>query len=196
MPLVLQWRLPGTLMRSLLMGKIILDMPGDRHVSDLELVKNWVNLIEQDSEEMRCIVMLEVEARLRRLAIDIAARDSAQPLAEPLRQGPAPGDFEKMATLLARHFAEPLSIGDIAEAVRMKPDLAMRLFRKYSGMTIHEYLLQHRVSNAQRLLLTTDVKIDDVAVQSGFGSAARFYAAFQKVVGRSPAEYRRETNVR
>ena len=57
MPLVLQWRLPGTLMRSLLMGKIILDMPGDRHVSDLELVKNWVNLIQQDSEEMRCIVM-------------------------------------------------------------------------------------------------------------------------------------------
>ena len=78
----------------------------------------------------------------------------------------------------------------------MTPPAAMRLFRKFSGMTIHEYLLRHRVSNAQRLLSTTDIKIDDVAAQSGFGSATRFYAAFQKVVGKPPAEYRRETNIR
>ena len=52
-----------------------------------------------------------------------------------------------------------------------------------------------KVSNARRLLSTTDTKIDVVAYQSGFGSAARFYAAFQKVVGKSPAAYRREVNI-
>jgi transcriptional regulator GlxA family with amidase domain len=39
------------------------------------------------------------------------------------------------------------------------------------------------VSNAQRLLATTDAAIDDIAAQSGFGSTARFYASFQKVAG-------------
>ena len=94
-------------------------MPGNHLVSDLELVKNWVNLLHQDTEEMRRIVLLEVEARLLRLAIDIMARESAQHPAEPLHPSLGTlGRFEKMVTLLARHFSEQLSIADIAEAVR------------------------------------------------------------------------------
>jgi AraC family transcriptional regulator, melibiose operon regulatory protein len=196
LPWILQWRLPGILMRALFSGKVLLDPPGKRPAADLELVKNWVRLMEQESEETRRIVLLEIEARLRRLAIDLSVHDSTQQPAESLHQSSgALGRFEKMATLLAWHFNEPLLISDIAEAVHMKPASAMRLFHKFSGMTIHEYLLQHRVNNAQRLLSTTNAKIDDVASQSGFGSTARFYAAFQKVVGRSPAAYRREVNI-
>jgi transcriptional regulator GlxA family with amidase domain len=63
-------------------------------------------------------------------------------------------------------------------------------------MTIHDFLLQQRVSNAQRLLSTTDMKIDAVAAESGFGSTARFYASFQKVVDKSPAAYRRAVSLR
>jgi AraC family transcriptional regulator, melibiose operon regulatory protein len=190
---VLQWRLPSVLVRALFAGRVILDPPGDRPAADLTLVKNWFRLMEQNSEEARRVVLLEAEARLRRLAIDLAAREFAHKPPESLDHSPgALGRFEKMAILIARHFQEPLQIRDIAEAVHMKPAPAMRLFRKFSGMTIHEYLLRHRVSNAQRLLSTTNAKIDDVAPQSGFGSTARFYAAFQKVVGKSPAIYRRE----
>ena len=93
--------------------------------------------------------------------------------------------------LIARHFHEPLLIRDIAEAVQMKPPAAMRLFRQFSGITIHECLMQHRVSDAQRLLVTTEANIEDVAAQSGFGSTARFYAWFQRVAGQPPAAYRR-----
>jgi transcriptional regulator GlxA family with amidase domain len=134
-------------------------------------------------------VVLVERGRHPRFAIG----ESSTPLAtEPLPHSRgALGRFEKMATLIARHFHEPLLIQDIAAAVHLTPDSAMRLFRKFSGITLHECLLQHRVSNAQRLLATTEVKIDDIAAQSGFGSAARFYASFQKVVGQSPAAYRR-----
>jgi AraC family transcriptional regulator, melibiose operon regulatory protein len=192
---VLAWRLPSLLMRALFAGRVILDPPGDRPASDLALLRNWVRLLAQDSDERRRIVLLEAEARLRRLAADLAVRESSQPAAaEPPHSRGALGRFEKMATLIARHFHEPLLIQDIAEAVHLTPDSAMRLFRRLSGITLHECLLQHRVSNAQRLLATTDVKIDDVAAQSGFGSAARFYASFQKVVGQSPAAYRRAIN--
>jgi AraC-like DNA-binding protein len=193
LPWILQWRLPPVLMQPLLAGNVILDPPGKRPAADLELTKNWVHLMEQDSWEAKRIVLLEVEARLRRLAIDLAARKPAeQTAAEPLPHSPgALGRFEKILTLIARHFHEALLIADIAEAVRMRPAAAMRLFRQFSGMTIHECLMQHRVSNAQRLLVTTDATIDDIAAQSGFGSAARFYAWFQKVARQSPAVYRR-----
>jgi AraC-like DNA-binding protein len=97
-------------------------------------------------------VLLEIEARLRRLAADLSERESSRPpAAEPPHSGGSLGRFEKMATLIARHFHEPLLIRDIAEAVHLTPDSAMRLFRKISGITLHECLLRHRVSNAQRL---------------------------------------------
>ena len=73
----------------------------------------------------------------------------------------------------------------------MAPAYAMRVFRKFSGMTLHEFLMHHRVSHAQRLLATTDETIDHIAAESGFGSPARFYACFRKLVGQSPSAYRR-----
>jgi AraC family transcriptional regulator, melibiose operon regulatory protein len=192
LPWILQWRLPAVLMQPLLAGRVLLDAPDERPATDLALMKNWVHLMQQDSGEAKRIVLLEVESRLRRLAIDLAARKSAaQSAAQPPHSSGALGRFEKMATLIARHFHEPLLIGDIADAVQMKPAAAMRLFRRYSGITIHECLMQHRVSNAQRLLVTAQANIEDVAAQSGFGSTARFYAWFQRVAGQSPAAYRR-----
>jgi AraC family transcriptional regulator, melibiose operon regulatory protein len=192
LPWVLQWKLPRALMRRLLAGEVVIDPPGDRPSADLALVKNWAHLLEDDSKELRSVVLLETEARLRRLAVDLARRKPLPPEDEtcPHSRG-ALGRFERMATLVATHYCTPLTIDDIAQSVRVAPTYAMRLFRKFSGMTLHEFLMHHRVSHAQRLLATTDAKIEKIAADSGFGSSARFYASFRKLVGQSPAAYRR-----
>jgi AraC-like DNA-binding protein len=192
LPWVLQWGLPALLMRRLLAGEILIDPPDSRPAADLELVKNWVRLLEDDSKELRSVVLLEAEARLRRLAVDLARRKPASSDAMPLCHSRGTlGRFERMATLVATHYREPLTIADIAQTVRMAPAYAMRVFRKFSGMTLHEFLMHHRVSHAQRLLATTDGTIDHIAAESGFGSPARFYACFRKLVGQSPSAYRR-----
>ena len=73
LPWVLQWRLPAAPTRPLLAGTVLLDPPGKRPASDLELIKDWVRLLQSKSPESQDVVLLEVEARLRRLAIDLAA---------------------------------------------------------------------------------------------------------------------------
>jgi AraC-like DNA-binding protein len=192
LPWVLQWKLPPLLMRRLLAGDILIDPPCDRPAADLELLKNWVHLLEDDSKELRSVVLLEAEARLRRLAVDLTRQKQppTEPKSDPQSRGTL-GRFERMATLVATHYREPLTVDDIALAVRMAPAYAMRVFRKYSGMTIHQFLMHQRVSHAQRLLATTDGTIDRIAAESGFGSPARFYAYFNKLVGHSPSAYRR-----
>ena len=193
LPWVLQWRLPGSLMKPLLAGQVLLGRANPELAADLELVKNWVRLMQQGGEEGRRIVLLEAEARLRRMALELATQDNHQPVpATPAPDSPGRlGRFERMAALLATHFREPLAIEDIAEAVGIGPTSAMRLFRKVSGMTIHEYLVQQRVSHAQFLLASSDVDIESIAAESGFGSTARFYASFGKLAGQTPAAYRR-----
>jgi AraC family transcriptional regulator, melibiose operon regulatory protein len=193
LPWVLQWRLPRVLIHALLSGQVLVDPPGDRPAADLDVLKNWIHYLQAGLPDAQNIVLLEAESRLRRLASDMALRATPQRLADDaLPQSPGMlGRFERMATLIATHYQEPLAVADVADAVHMTPAQAMRVFRKFSGMTLHEVLIQHRTSHAQRLLVTTDKKIDTIAAESGFGSPARFYACFQKLVGQSPAAYRR-----
>ena len=93
-----------------------------------------------------------------------------------------------MASLIAQRYTEPLTIEMIGDAVDLHPNYAMSLFRKAFGATLIDYLTQHRVSHAQRLLATTDQKILRVALDSGFGSISRFNDAFRRACGCSPRE--------
>jgi transcriptional regulator GlxA family with amidase domain len=67
----------------------------------------------------------------------------------------------------------------------------MGLFKKAFGMSLADYLTHHRVSHAQRLLVTTAEKIAEVAFNSGFNSISRFNEAFRESCGCTPREYRR-----
>jgi transcriptional regulator GlxA family with amidase domain len=53
-----------------------------------------------------------------------------------------------------------------------------------------DYLTRIRISMAQRLLVTTDLKISEVACQSGFNTVCRFYIAFRQLCGQTPRKYR------
>jgi AraC family transcriptional regulator, melibiose operon regulatory protein len=54
-----------------------------------------------------------------------------------------------------------------------------------------EYATEHRLSHAQRLLVTTNEPIVNIAFSSGFGSLSRFNKAFRQSFGCTPSEYRR-----
>jgi AraC family transcriptional regulator len=58
-------------------------------------------------------------------------------------------------------------------------------------MTPHQYVIQRRILNAERLLAKDDIALADIAVACGFSSQAHFTLAFRKEVGVTPAEYRR-----
>ena len=88
-------------------------------------------------------------------------------------------------------YLEEITIKEIADAVGLNPRYMMRLFHSHSAMSVWEYVVRLRISHAQRLLITTNRKITDIAFASGFGSSAAFYAAFEKFGGgKTPMEFR------
>jgi AraC-like DNA-binding protein len=95
-----------------------------------------------------------------------------------------------MACFIAQHYTERLTVQEISDFVRLHPNYAMNLFHRTFGTTLIDYLTQHRVSHAQRLLVTTDAKIADIAFHSGFCSISRFNDFFRRRCGCSPREYR------
>jgi transcriptional regulator GlxA family with amidase domain len=89
-----------------------------------------------------------------------------------------------------------MTVVDIAKHINMHPASATKLFKKICGMSLMHYITQHRIFHAQRLLMSTDMKIVDVALESGYQSASRFYAAFKEFSGLSPQEYRQSVDLR
>ncbi len=191
----LQWGLPDVLTRQVLYGRPMVDQGHPDQQLDKMLFRQWYNDLRQDSYERRRVVLLEIEARLRRLAFSLQTPAELEIVPLIFNRG-ALKKAEQMARFIAERFAEPLDIQTIAQVVNLHPNYAMSLFRKTFHMSLLDYLTQHRVACAQRLLVTTDAKVLDIALGSGFGSASRFYEAFNRICGQSPGEYRASLNLK
>jgi AraC family transcriptional regulator, melibiose operon regulatory protein len=189
----LQCQLPGTLVDRLLLGRFLSDPDSSRFELDLQLCRRWQQDLEVDHCEPPRATVLELHARLLRLAAqlpdeELAGRHTGRGL---LGEGGA-CKAEQMAGYIARHYQEALSVQDVAREVQLHPNYAMNLFRKTFRSTLNEYLTQYRMAQAQRLLATTDAKIIEVAMESGFRTLSRFYDAFQRSCGCSPSRYRKD----
>ncbi|NJK45447.1 MAG: helix-turn-helix transcriptional regulator [Pleurocapsa sp. SU_196_0] len=133
--------------------------------------------------EPQRILELELEARLRRLALGL-------PQAPPSRDGQG-SRAAQMARFISQHYLEPIRVSDISERVHLSPNHASGVFKAHFSMTLLEYLTQHRVAHAQRLLATSQTSVLEIALESGFGSSSAFYDAFERACGLRPLEYRR-----
>jgi AraC family transcriptional regulator, melibiose operon regulatory protein len=189
----LQWRLPDPFTQPILHGGLVVEPDAHHLASDKAKFESWSEDIRTNSEERHHISLLEVEARLRRLALSIAAsasRKSGKESPNALDQWHL-SRAEQMACFIAQNFTQPLSADLIGKHVGLHPNYAMTLFQQTFGTTLIKYVTQYRLSHAQRLLVTTTDLIVDIAFSSGFGSLSRFNEAFQQAFGCTPREYRR-----
>jgi AraC family transcriptional regulator, melibiose operon regulatory protein len=185
----LQWRLPDHFTQTILHGGTIVE-PDEGHLAwDKSRFDQWSKDVVVGSEERCHISLLEIEARLWRLAADLPQRSARKSTPDLDRQHLSRA--EEMACFIAQNYTQPLTVEMIAQHVDLHPSYAMTLFQQTFGTTLIKYVTQHRLSNAQRLLVTTMDSILRIALSSGFGSLSRFNEAFRQSFGCTPREYRR-----
>lgn len=109
-----------------------------------------------------------------------------RPVAEP-QQRAATGAARAWALA---HLDRPVSLRELAERESMSVRTFSRRFREETGMTPGRWLAQRRVERARQLLEETDLPVDRVAAEAGFGTAASLRQHLQAAVGVSPAAYR------
>jgi AraC-like DNA-binding protein len=89
-----------------------------------------------------------------------------------------------------RHYAKPLSVGQLAARARLSPFHFIRAFYAAYGETPHHYLRGKRLQRARELLVTTPLPITDICDQIGFQSLGSFSSLFRRITGETPAQYR------
>ncbi len=129
------------------------------------------------------------------------ARDLVVPLHRPGGQAqfietPLPsldgGDlFADTIGWLRAHLNEPVTVSDLAARAAMGSRTFARRFLASTGTTPLAWIVRERIRLAQRLLETSDLPIDVVARESGFGSADNLRKHFGRALRTTPQSYRR-----
>ena len=97
---------------------------------------------------------------------------------------------EVLAWALA-HLDRPHSLDALAQRALMSRRTFTRRFRDATGITVGQWLAGQRLARAQRLLETSDLGLDAIAGDTGFGTAASLRQHFAAQLGVSPSAYRR-----
>lgn len=91
-----------------------------------------------------------------------------------------------------QNYKKPVSLREAAEAAGVNPAYLSYLFKQEMQIGFSNYLQECRMEWAKKLLRTTNKKIKDVALESGFHDYHYFSKTFKKLNQLSPADYRRD----
>lgn len=142
---------------------------------------------------LRQIVGAEAANKVARRLLIAPHRDGgqAQFIERPL---PISGSDNRLSQLLewvGLHLDKPHSVDSLAERAAMSRRNFTRHFRQLNGTSFKQWLLNQRLSYAQRMLEGSDVSIEAIAQAAGFGTALSLRKHFKSAFRTSPSVYRR-----
>ena len=98
--------------------------------------------------------------------------------------------LQKAFEYIENNYTSEISLKKAAESVFLSPPYFSALFNKVAHMNFIDYVVETRIRHAIGLLTTTCETVTCIAVESGFHNMGNFNAAFKKVTGQTPSEYR------
>lgn len=134
----------------------------------------------------------DVANRMARLLVTPPHRQGgqAQYIEQPVPQLASESRLPGVLEWAREHLADPLSLDTLADIAKMSRRTFTRRFRETTGTTFIKWINAERVARAQQLLETTQMPIDCVASEVGFGTALSLRQQFAAQLGTTPSAYR------
>lgn len=98
--------------------------------------------------------------------------------------------LQRVLDYIAGNLSGDLTLTRLAEVGGFNASYLSRLFKQNTKISISDYVYQKRMELAERLLVQTNRKIQDIGEEAGYPSAQSFARTFRSYAGISPAEYR------
>jgi AraC family transcriptional regulator len=116
---------------------------------------------------------------------------SPQPSEKTARRGLAPWQIGRVLAHIEANLSAPLQNKDLAAIARLSTYHFNVSFRNSVGDPPHAYIIRRRIERAQGLMLSTNRSLSDIAIECGLADQAHFTRLFGKIVGETPAAWRR-----
>lgn len=116
-------------------------------------------------------------------------------LHDTLRKLPGPRQsnnrLQNCLDIIHANYQSNLTLKQLSDICNLSPSYLTKIFKESFQVTPIQYLIRYRIEMACHMLLQNDLRIEDIALQTGFNSANYFSRIFKSVVGVSPKDYRK-----
>ncbi len=96
----------------------------------------------------------------------------------------------KAKEYISSHYAEAISVRDVADAVCISESYFKSIFKKSSGYSYSEYLTVVRIDQAKNLLNTTEKSVTEIALDVGYQTPNSFSSLFKRETGLTPTQWK------
>ncbi len=103
--------------------------------------------------------------------------------------------FDSVLAFVQRNITQDITLRSIADACACSESTVSHLFKEYTNHSVKKHINNLRLKQAEKLLLTTDLPIGNIASLCGFADANYFSTAFKKRFGLSPAKFRTKNSL-
>ena len=121
----------------------------------------------------------------------LAAHTGSPTTIQPVRGGLAPKTLLRAIERLRSESDADVSLTALATDAGLSRFHFCRAFKESTGLSPHAWLRQHRLEQAMNMLRDTDDSVVSVAAALGYASQTAFAAAFRKLTGETPTDWRR-----
>ncbi|MFT3982262.1 MAG: AraC family transcriptional regulator [Lachnospiraceae bacterium] len=156
------------------------------HLLDLEhafsLSDACIQCIEESLEETECI------------QVTIAAMEEFSSLIKAKPQTEYHHLIRETKEYVFKHLHTKIEVKAIAAGLKTNPDYLSRIFHKYEGIPLHQYIIQKKLENAKHMLQYSEYTNDEIAQFLGFSSQSHLQTLFKRSTGLTLGEFRLRHN--
>lgn len=91
---------------------------------------------------------------------------------------------------IINNYNKNISLKDVADEVYLSQNYLSELFKKEIGEGFYDFLSKYRIKKAKEVLLTTNLKVYEIAQMVGYNDSITFGRAFKKITGTTPNNFR------
>jgi len=166
---------------------------GNRHpmmfVTNPTLI-GLLSLIELELFRPGLVTDMVAEQAMRSIALIVSGVSPNGFIAESERISLPPVRLKRVIEFIEANLAEPLTLDLLAHVAGLSVFHFARVFRQATGSSPYRYVSERRLQRAQRLLMSPELSVHEIARACGFPRHANFSAAFARARGMSPSAYR------
>lgn len=151
-----------------------------------------IQVIYEENESGFFGYELEILASLYRMFAVLAEHRPSE--VSPARRSHSSEAAQKILSYMTEHYSEKITLSEIAASASFAESECCRIFKRYTGETIFNYLRDYRLEQSTFLLSSTSQSVSEIAYNCGFQSTSYYIKAFRAQFHTTPRKYREQSH--
>ena len=162
------------------------------NVQEQQFAENVLNSILTEYEEKKKGYEQCIRAQLLHLLIYLSRRTAGVKRAEADYMSSSHKTISEIAGFINSHFDDEITLEELSGKFHISPHYISRIFKKFSGISFVDYLNNVRIKEAQKLMMSTKMNMQQICEAVGYKSYTHFAREYKKITGMSPLQYKKE----